>query len=138
MQARTGALLAGGAVHAPPGARSRPEPPNTKAGKLKAGTTMKSEGGFEYVVVGGKWVLSADADPCAPQFYTAFLDYSLATWPGPWKRVKELFFSKSAGSSEGGAKKGKKGAPPPAPFRVPQKLVEQAFADLWRRCQPGN
>ena len=79
-QARTDALIAGGAVKEPPGVKVPPTPPTAKASKLKAGTTRKSEGGYEWVVVNGKWILSADADPCAPQFYTAFLDYELATW----------------------------------------------------------
>jgi hypothetical protein len=48
-QARTDALVAGGAVREPPGVTLQAAPPPTKPDKLKAGTTEKSLGGFEYV-----------------------------------------------------------------------------------------
>lgn len=60
MQARTAALLAGGALRAPLGVKVRPTPPKEDASKLPVGKTLKVEGGFEYVVVDGKWVLSVD------------------------------------------------------------------------------
>ena len=87
-QARTDALIASGAVREPPGVKVPPTPPTEEASTLKGGTTRKSDGGYEWVVVNGKWIRSADADPCAPQFYTAFLDYELATWS-----VKTIYYA---------------------------------------------
>ena len=41
-----------------------------------------------------------------------------------------------AGNVGGGGKK-QKGTSAGTPLRLPQSLVEEAFRDLWRRCQPG-
>jgi hypothetical protein len=86
-QARTGYLTAGGAVRRPPGVTAECKQPSMAATSVSAGTTRKTTGGFEFVASDGVWKLSADADPCASKFYTAFLDFNMATWPGPWKTV---------------------------------------------------